>query len=329
MKTSIVVGVVDTITAPAAGYAYDTQNTLLPNYMPISKSYNRLGGAELSYAFWRYKSARIFSTEMSTSTISDDGLKPTDTVILLKGNPLALTTPSHAGTKTTAKTIGDVITKCPLIKLDGSTDRLTVEFNTSDDNLVNGILEGAAVGANQVPTRSAYASKVTVFGLNDPKFVKRWFHVAVVLRDNNPANDRDRHIQARVFINGENVFDQNVVGRLDGYSQAPTTLRQNNGFVYVLPTIDLPTTPPSKTLSGDIQGTNDSGAAASINLRIADVWHANYALDESDVEQMYKRGLTKQKASTPASALDLTGGAKTDSQYTISDSTAWKKVQTA
>lgn len=318
VKTSLVAGVIDASTAPAAGYTYDTQNELMPNYVPVRRSFNRLGGAELSYAFWMFKAERVLTTEAATSAWADDGLKATDAVLLLKGNPLLVATTSQAG-----RPIKDVITKCPLVKLDGSTDRLTVEFNTSEDRRPNDVVEGARVDTTKaVDTRSAYASKVSIFGLNDPKFVGRWFHVAVVLRDNDPVNDRNRHIQARIFVNGEGVFDRTVSGSIG--DAEPVTLRQNDGFVYVLPAIRLDATATHTTLTGDIKTT--PGGTASVNLRLADVWHANYALDEDEVKKLHQRGITKQKAAAPASLATAAGGG---SAFLLSDVNAWKRVQTA
>lgn len=320
---------------------FDTQNELMPNHVAIARSFNRLGGAELSYAFWVYKRNNIETLETLETEAPDPGLDVQDVILLLKGD---LKTALTAGHGTDASTKYDVLVKAPLVKFDRSTDRLTVEFNTSDPSRVNGVLEGAGVGgAAALPARAAHATQVSVYGLNDPKFNARWFHVAVVLKDNDPESRRDRNIQARIFVNGEAVFDRNVVGTIDAATGGGATLRQNDGFLYLLPkaswtdangshtTLDTnhawvttkPTGPLLKDASGNI--TQDSTASASqlVDVNLADVWHYNYALDDGEVKKLYARGVTKQAAAI-GSPVPSTGE---DNAYRMSEPTAWKRVQ--
>ena len=235
VATPVAIGVIDVQSTGAP--VFDTQNASLPNYVPIVRSFNRQGGAELSYAFWVFKAANLASTEDVTAlTNVDAGLSIQDLVLLVKGDP------NKVGPTTSASgvTKHDVLAKAPLVKFDGSTDRLSVEFNTSATTHVDGLLEGQGAGMTST-ARAAYASKVSIYGLNDPKFNSRWFHVAVVLQDSDPALPFDRNILARIFVNGEPVFDRNVVGSVDLGGHGGATLRQNNGFLHILPTLSWTT----------------------------------------------------------------------------------------
>lgn len=335
IATPVAVGVVE-------AYAkFDTQNQLMPNYVPIARSFNRLGGAELSYAFWVRKRNNVETLETSETAPADPGLDVQDIVLLLKGNKVtAKTTSQGAGTKF------DVIVKAPLIKFDRSTDRLTVEFNTSDPTRVNGVLEGASVGgAASLPARAAHATQVSVYGLNDPKFNARWFHVAVVLKDNDPDARVDRNIQARIFVNGEAVFDRNVVGTIaaaPGGGGGGATLRQNDGFLHLLPkvtwtdgnghskaTLDSAnawvTTSPTGPLKVDASGAlvTSSDASKLVDVKLADVWHYNYALEDGDVKRLFARGVTHAAAAIGA-AVPATSA---DDGYRMSEPSAWKRVQ--
>lgn len=328
VATPVVRGVIDADTPPV----FDTQNTVLPNYLPIKRSFNRLGGAELSYAFWVYKQNNIATDEASTTSTVDDGLSPRDVVLLVKGD---LATSSTTGL--TGGAMADVVIKSPLIKFDTSTDRLTVEFNTSDPNRVHGVVEGTVAATPKAvrPTTAAFASKVSIFGLNDPKFNARWFHVAVVLKDNDPTSRIERTVQARIFVNGEPVFDKNVVGDIGG---AGVTMRQNNGFLYLMPTVPFMTTKDGKAVP-----TTTAGAAASVdgsptgnllpstgtavganklNVRMADVWHFNYALEDAEVQKLHKRGVTQKTAVVPK-----TVSLADDKKYLMSDPNAWRRVR--
>ena len=347
VATPVAIGVVDAVVAGAP--VFDTQNKDLPNYVPIARSFNRLGGAELTYAFWVFKSANLGADE-GASTVVDAGLSQRDLVLLVKGDPTKVgTTATAAGT-----TKHDVLVKAPLVKFDGSTDRLSVEFNTSEPAHVDGLLEGASVSSANLPRREAFATKVSVYGLNDPKFNARWFHVAVVLKDTDPSSRYDRNIQARVFVNGESVFDRTVVGRADLDGRGGATLRQNSGFLYLLPTVTW-TVPaatvagvatPAATLKTSCAGTRVSalptgdlltdasgnvinapdaaGATASghaLGVRLADVWHYNYALEDAEVQRLYAKGFTKKMA-----AISATAASATVNPYPMSEPTAWQRV---
>ena len=332
VATPIVRGVIDAATPPV----YDTQNSTLPNYMPVKRSFNRLGGAELSYAFWLFKQNNIATDEVSTTSTLDDGLSPRDVVLLVKGDLTAASTRGLADVATS-----DVVIKAPLIKFDTSTDRLSVEFNTSDPHHIHGVTEGTVAPlprGSKLPTTAAFASKVSIYGLNDPKFNARWFHVAVVLKDNDPTARLDRSIQTRIFVNGEPVFDKNVAGDL-GADGAGATLRQNNGFLYLLPTVAFTQVgDDGKSTAATTAGANASvdgsptgrlqvslGTAAGpnpLNVRMADVWHYNYALEDGDVQKLYARGVTKQMAVVPK-----TVSTADDRAYLMSDPNAWRRVR--
>ena len=335
VSTPIAIGVVD------AAVVFDTQNKDLPNYVPIVRSFNRLGGAELSYAFWVFKAANLASNEGATAVTVDAGLTPSDVVLLVKGDPAKIGQTASASASATKY---DVLVKAPLIKFDGSTDRLSVEFNTSEPSHVDGLLEGASASGS-VAARAAYATKVSVYGLNDPKFNARWFHVAVVLKDSDPTNRLDRNIQARIFVNGESVFDRTVVGNVDLGGHGSSTLRQNNGFLYLLPTLawtgaanaalktsgpatrvdKLPTGKLFVDTSGVVVNDPLSPKAATGNplgVRLANVWHYNYALEDAEVQKLYAQGFTKKAAAVAAAAA-------TANPYPMSEPTAWERVLTA
>jgi len=330
VATPVIRGVVDPGTPPV----FDTQNKTVPNYLAVQRSFNRLGGAELSYAFWVYKANNIATVEDATTSTLDDGLAASDVVLLLKGDPATATTRGLTGAPST-----DVVVKAPLIKFDRSTDRLTVEFNTSDPDHARGVVEGTVAptpASAALPTTEAFASKVSIFGLNDPKFNARWFHVAVALKDNDPTSRTDRTIQVRFFVNGELVFDKNAVGSLAGEG---ATLRQNNGFLYLLPTVSFlqknadGTTTPTTTVGVNASVDNaptgnllpSTGTAAGANLvgvRLADVWHFNYAIEDAEVQRLYAKGVTQQTAVVPK-----TDSVADDKAYLMSDADAWRRVQ--
>ena len=323
VATPVVVGIIDMTSPPV----FDTQNSLLPNYLPLKRSFNRLGGAELSYAFWVYKQNNIATTESSTTSMLDDGLSASDIVLLVKGDLRTAKTVGQSG-----RAMSDVVVKAPLIKFDTSTDRLTVEFNTSDPLHVNGVVEGTVAPSPAYaprPTVASFASKVSIFGLNDPKFNARWFHVAVVLKDNDPSGRMDRNIHARIFVNGESVFDKNVVGDLAG---SGATLRQNNGFLHLLPKVSFTDAAGAAVntvdASSKVDGSPTGALAATgtgthaLNVKLADVFHYNYALDDADVLRLHARGVTKQEAVVKSSV-------SSDDQlkYKLSDPNAWRRVR--
>ena len=313
LQVKIVDGVINL--AQSNNIAFNTQDSSSDNnYLPIVRSYNQAGGGEFSYSFWFFKTGDYNAaaehpgdTVDTSSSSVDAGLKKTDLVLLLKGKKAVQSVPTLCSTTTHTVIKPDVLIKCPLIKFDETTDRLTVEFNLTSDNgfVSDGLLEQSQdyCSSHSLTVNQSKAHKVTLTGFNNAEFSAKWVNVAVVFRDSNPAVSTlvSNQVQVLIYINGNVEFDKTIKGKRSSIA----SLNQNNDFLYVAPQLNLPpvtTTDANGVVTTSTDKTvimSDTSIPTGTTVKLGDVFYFNYAITADQAKGLYNSGITK-KSGVPA-----------------------------
>lgn len=218
---------------------YNTKNHQARNYTPLPRSVNRMGGAQFTYSFWLY-----------LDDISPENVR--NKIILCRGdiNKYDYKLMDKA-TSSIVEAASSRIVQCPLIRFGDNYKEMVVEFNTTDKFnekmiIVNNVSEtDSAIRRNAMSLTPHY-----------------WVMFSFVFEDNVPINDFENGIAIKFYVN-DTMYQLHKVR---------STLRQNNGELFVLP---------------------DETKTGIKSARICDVYYHNYALDDIKIKDIYSRGPTK------------------------------------
>lgn len=247
------------MTATASDRVWNTMYADADYYVPLQRSFNRKGGAQFSYSFWMYIGNGA-KTNVGNHTI------------LLRGNPKSypwmksVTSASDGVDQGVTQTFQykDVLVKCPQIAFGPTFDSFVVSLNTLHD-------------PDTKITISPYAATDGVDGTLRQNLLKltlnKWVLHTFVFEDNVAITEFEDGIMMRYYLNDT----------LYHTARVPSTLRQNNGDLHILPTF------------GHGNVVRDS--------KIGDVTYYNYALVLEDVREVFAQGPPQN----PASGLDRAG----------------------
>lgn len=190
--------------------AKKSMNTVNPNvvgYVPLPRSYNRMGGAQFSYAFW------LFVGDTASA-----GLRNKD--ILLRGEDR-----EYRYRKTTAdgsrtlSTNQEIVTKCPRLRFGETFKDFVLEFNTQDE-ITHSVNLTAVAQATDVTIRHNLLELIQ----------QKWVHFAFSMEDNVPINDFENGVVVRFYVNDILYYTHRVSSKL----------RQNNGDLLLFPAGAVP-----------------------------------------------------------------------------------------
>ena len=265
---------------------YDTSDRTHPTFRDIPNSVNQLGGAEFTYSFWMYKSAKIATTP-SVSFAVNDSVDTNDLILLIRGSNRQQVFKNICGEA--PSTANNVMLKCPLIKFQGENwDYLVVELNTEDSPEAVREQSRNTCGSKQARGWStANAHKVALGGFSDVNYVDKWFMVTVVVSDTEPKDNLPvrNKIRVRIYINGVLELERYLDSHLgEVTSQNPSVLRQNQGPLYVAPDLSSPS-------------RNNPTAA---DLFMANLSYMSYAATPEEIKSLYKEKFDRNIAPSVA-----------------------------
>lgn len=256
-----------------ADRTFDTINPRARSFKSLQRSFNRKGGAQYSYSFW------IHLKDTSSKNVANK-------VILMRGDrqrytftrkPSLVVTANDpdskilkAGEDTTQYAFNEVLVKGPLIRFGEDYKSLVVEFNTLDN-------------PNEKVEIRSFDSASDDPGLrhNVLKLIDNaWVLFTFTFEDSVAINDFEDGIIVRFYVND---FLYNV-------SKVRSTLYQNNGSFYLLPTWN---------------GQGGAGGMPLRDARIANLKYFNYALSSPAVKELYEAGPPKHYASDLVGSDDL------------------------
>lgn len=191
-------------------HRYNTVNPYVSNYAAITRSMNRVGGAQFTYSFW-----------LRVSNVATNDPRVAGKDILLRGDNREYTyqksqynyTQNPEELEVTERTTDKVI-KCPRIRFGDDVTDIVVEFNTHDD--INHRVSLASIEQRNDPT-----IRHNLMSLMQNK----WVMLTFSFQDNVPVNDFENGIVLQVFVNDVLYHTHRV----------SSALKNNYGDLYLFP----------------------------------------------------------------------------------------------
>jgi hypothetical protein len=202
-------------TAVASNRTWTSANVDARNYAPLTRSVNRRGGAQFTYALWMYIGDPS-PANVGGKTILLRGSR--DVVNWTKTTQTASLTDPKARTTTDDAPQRGVLVKCPLIRFGDTYDSLVVEFNTVHDPSARVAITPAPASTGD-PTLRANLMKLAV---------NKWALHTFVFEDHVPISDFEDGVAVRYYLN-DTLYHTGYVA---------STLVQNHGDLHLLPTSD-------------------------------------------------------------------------------------------
>lgn len=242
-------------TKMAADHSWSTINPMAKNYLDLQRSLNRKGGAQFTYSFW-----------MQLGDVSDGNVAWQD--ILLRGDAreyLWNTVILSGGSAGPDMPSSGVFVKCPRIRFGPSFDSFAVELNTTHS-------PDHRILITPYPAESGPGHRGQVDSTLRKNLLKltqgRWVLHTFTFEDHVAISDFEDGIVVRYFLNDTMYHTARVA----------STLRQNNGDLFLLPS--------------NTSGT--SGGAHSLkSSKIGDVTYRNWAMSANDVAAVFSKGPPK------------------------------------
>ncbi len=250
------------LTASASDRAWSTIDQNAVDYLPLLRSLNRKGGAQFTYQFWMYvgnsskanvayKTILLRGSPTQYAWTKNVTTAPDSTVV--KPNPDG----SVPNSVTTKYTYRDVLVKCPQISFGPTADSFQVSINTIHDPDTKIDITPYAATDGIDGTLRQNALKLAL---------NKWALHTFVFEDNVAISDFEDGIRLRYYLNDV----------LYHTARIPSTMRQNNGDFYLLPTFG----------TGSIVR----------DCRIGDLRYYNYALDTDEVRRTFGGGPPRKAA---------------------------------
>ena len=257
---------------------YNTRDKSLGSYIELKPSINQKGGAEYTYNFWLYRDAHKLSSS----------LKSEDIALLLRGSKVKVHYKSPNNCLLKNEDSKYIMVKNPLIRMKKDGTSIVVEYNTITfpDAFHDG--GSAEIGNNCSSWFDRNKGLLGIYDL-DNSYDRNWFMVTVILQEVSPDNDilYKNKTTCKMYINGVLMLDRMVESPYDSTPTYSAAMRHNRGPLYINP--------------GGIYGKDkDDEITTEKALMMADLTYFNYAIDQSEVDEIYKRGFTKGAAPMPS-----------------------------
>jgi hypothetical protein len=190
------------------GRRFSTVNHASASYIPMSRSYNRNGGAQFSYSFWLFMSGEAAHSNVRNKDI------------FLRGDIREYKyerTRTEEGREKVIERETDVI-KCPRLRFGETFSDLVLEFNTHD-NINQKIFMNSQENATDLSIRHNLMAMMQ----------KKWVLLTLTFEDNVPINDFENGIVVRLFVNDLLYYTHRI----------NSALRQNHGDLFLFPSGDV------------------------------------------------------------------------------------------
>ena len=238
------------LTAAASDRVWSTTQPYAPNYAPLARSVNRRGGAQFTYQFWLYV-GDASPENVGERTLLLRGSNAPRTWTKTVATPAVVADVVGVPTaRTDTQTFADqVLIKCPQIAFGPTHDSFVVTVNTLHDP--NTVVEISPDAAPSDSTARKNLLKLTT---------GQWALHTFTFEDNVAITDFEDGIRVRYYLNDT----------LYHTARLPSSLRQNNGDFYLLPSL------------------GDAGVLK--DCRIGGVAYYNTAIDADEVRATLRRG---------------------------------------
>ena len=288
----------------------ETYNKSHPTYLDINPSINQNGGAEYSYNFWLYfnviDNVIIPSTSYPAGMDVDNIHKYAYINLFYKGEPESLLFKSNnfeCDNVVVIKTLDKkVLIKNPLVKIRNDANEIIVEYNNINfPETYNSSAKSLTCITNDENTLiNRNKNKFGIKNIDVDKNKKRYNMITIVFQE-NPQNENiinSNKANCRIYFNGDMVSDRvaninnNENVEINEFKSRAmksnySKLRINDHSLNLNHTTAAPTV--AKILDYDT-GLKDTP------LKMADLTYYNYALNQMEINSLYKAGFNKYEA---------------------------------
>lgn len=239
-ETQIISGYADS--SSFAEKSFNTSIDSVDSYVPLRHSVNLKGGAQYSYSFWLYVG---------------DGSVFNNQVLFLHGDAAKYNYTVTDSITKTRRSVHDYVSFAPIFALGSNSMEFSIQFNT-----LHNLKEELKITTLKSENDALRQNMLSLFA-------GKWMMITVVFEDNMPISDFESGVVVKFYAN-DTLYQ---VGRYN------TTLKQNNGNLYLLP-------------GGSVTG-----------LKVADMSYFNYALDDTAISKRWRKGPSDKAAQSIKSAM--------------------------
>ena len=289
----------------------ETYNKSHPTYLDINPSINQNGGAEYSYNFWLYFNVAdggviIPSEKYPNDMRANNIYKYAYINLFYKGEPESLLFKSNNFECDNVVVIKNldkkVLIKNPLVKIRNDANEIIVEYNNINfPETYNSSAKSLTCIDNDENTLiNRNRNKFGIKKIDVDKNKKRYNMITIVFQE-NPQNENiinSNKANCRIYFNGEMVSDRvaniNNNENVEINEFKSRVMKSNYSKLRInyhrLNLNHSTETPPSVTKIPDESGLNDTP------LKMADLTYYNYALNQMEINSLYKAGFNKYEA---------------------------------
>ena len=287
----------------------ETYNKSHPTYLDINPSINQNGGAEYSYNFWLYfnvvDGVIIKSISYPINMRDKNIYKYAYINLFYKGEPESLLFKSNnfeCDNVNDIKTLDKkVLIKNPLVKIRNDANEIIVEYNNINfPETYNSSAKSLTCIDNDENTLiNRNRNKFGIKNIDVDKNKKRYNMITIVFQE-NPQNENiinSNKANCRIYFNGDLVSDR--VANINNnenveINEFKSRVMKSNYSKLRINDYSLNLNDTTKPIVAKI--TDGDSGLEEIPLKIADLTYYNYALNQMEINSLYKAGFNKYEA---------------------------------
>lgn len=287
----------------------ETYNKSHPTYLDINPSINQNGGAEYSYNFWLYFNVVggviIPSTGYPSNMRDKNIYKYAYINLFYKGEPESLLFKSNnfeCDNVENIKTLDKkVLIKNPLVKIRNDANEIIVEYNNINfPETYNSSAKSLTCIDNDENTLiNRNRNKFGIKNIDVDKNKKRYNMITIVFQE-NPQNENiinSNKANCRIYFNGDLVSDRvaniNNNENVEINEFKSRVMKSNYSKLRINDhrlNLNIGTSPPVAKI------TDVDSELEDTPLKMADLTYYNYALNQMEINSLYKAGFNKYEA---------------------------------
>lgn len=269
-----------------------------PYYTDINPSVNQNGGAEYSYNFWLYFNIKEGYIEQSAGSdqkfiiLFYKGVKQ-----LVPYKQHKLSCDSETGEYNTHSNKPYILVKNPLVKINNDGSQLIVEYNNINNP---DSFNSSAVKLNCTDVKSEMyltnSNKLGIKDINTEMYNKTWNMITIVLQE-SPSNEEklfSNRTNCKIYFNSTLITDRstynNDIATFENDISVSTVMKNNIGNLYINPKFII----NDDIISNVLDITDKDNITKDCPLKIANMSYYNYALNDSEIVQIYNKGFDKK-----------------------------------
>lgn len=288
----------------------ETYNKSHPTYLDINPSINQNGGAEYSYNFWLYFNV-VDGVIIGRSNYSSGGMTTNNQYkyayinLFYKGEPESLLFKSNNFECDNVNDIKildkKVLIKNPLVKIRNDANEIIVEYNNINfPETYNSSAKSLTCIDNDENTLiNRNRNKFGIKKIDVDKNKKRYNMITIVFQE-NPQNENiinSNKANCRIYFNGDLVSDR--VANINNnenveINEFKSRVMKSNYSKLRINDHSLNLNHTTKPTVAKI--TDGDSGLEEIPLKMADLTYYNYALNQMEINSLYKAGFNKYEA---------------------------------